>query len=214
MDTDAEAPAVTLIRDLPATDRPRERLRDFGAQALSSTELIAILLRTGTSKESALTIAARLMKDYGLIGAVTAVFHELCQEHGLGEAKAAQLKAALELGMRVATAPAQERPKYRAPDDIADARLLAEMSQFPQEHVRVALLDTRAHMIGFPEVYVGNIHSSPVRMSELLRDAIRVNALSIVLVHNHPSATRRHRGRTSRSRSCSSRRRRRWTSTC
>ncbi|MBF6600842.1 MAG: DNA repair protein RadC [Dehalococcoidia bacterium] len=179
--------SVTLIRDLPASDRPRERLRDYGAPALANSELIAILLRTGTAKESALTIAQRLLRDYGVSGLATAPFEQLCQEHGLGEAKAAQIKAALELGMRVASASSPERRRFTSPADIADARLIAEMSAFEQEHVRVLLLDTRGHMLGFPEVYVGNINSAQVRMGELLRDAVRVNACSVVLVHNHPS---------------------------
>ena len=190
MEIEAQPPAaaVTLIRDLPVTDRPRERLRDFGAPVLASSELIAILLRTGTSKQSALTIAQRLLKDYGLGGLATVPFDQLCGEYGLGEAKAAQLKAALELGMRVATAaPPEERRTFRAPDDIADARLISEMSAFEHEHVRVLLLDTRGHMLGFPEIYVGTINQAQIRTAELLRDAIRLNAQSIVLVHNHPS---------------------------
>jgi DNA repair protein RadC len=181
------APGVTLIRHRPESDRPRERLRDSGADALSSAELIAILLRTGTPKQSALTIAQRLLGDYGLSGLATAPFQQLCQEHGLGEAKTAQLKAALELGMRVATAAPAERRTFRSPDDIADVGFITQMSAHEQEHVRVLLLDTRAHMIGFPEVYVGTVSEAHVRHSELLRDAIRVNAKSIVLVHNHPS---------------------------
>ena len=87
-----------LIRELPASDRPRERLRDYGAGALSNAELLAIILRTGSTAESVLNLASRLSAKFGgLIGLAKASFRELCVEKGLGEAKAAQLKAALEL---------------------------------------------------------------------------------------------------------------------
>src|SRR4029079_499506 len=94
-----DAPTYTLIRDLPATDRPRERLRDSGAHALSNAELLAILLRVGGAGESALGQATRLLGHFGgLTGLWRASFTEMCNEKGLGEAKSAQLKAALELG--------------------------------------------------------------------------------------------------------------------
>ncbi|MHB8375469.1 MAG: RadC family protein [Dehalococcoidia bacterium] len=187
MDHDHPAPGYTLIRDLPASERPRERLRDFGAQALSTQELIAILLRTGTSKESALAQASRLLARFeGLPGLARSSFNELRNEKGLGEAKAAQIKAAIELGMRAASAMPEERRIFKSPDDLANIAL-AEMSLLEQEVVRVLLLDARLRMIGFPEVYRGSVHTAQVRISELLRDAVRVNATSIVLVHNHPS---------------------------
>ena len=187
MEHDESTAPYTLIRDLPASDRPRERLRDFGAQALSTQELIAILLRTGTPKESALSQASRLLARFaGLPGLARASFGELRNEKGLGEAKAAQLQAALELGMRAASATPDERRIFKSPDDIA-AIALAEMSLLEQECVRVLLLDVRMRMIGFPEVYRGSVHTAQVRIAELLRDAVRVNAAQIVVVHNHPS---------------------------
>jgi DNA repair protein RadC len=185
---DGDAPATyTLIRDLPATERPRERLRDYGAAALSSTELLAILLRVGGANESALSQAQRLLKRFnGLPGLWRSSFAELCNEKGLGEAKAWQLKAALELGMRLATAAQDARPSVRSPEDIADL-VMAEMSLLEQEHIRVLLLDTRNHVIDMPTVYIGSVHTSHVRISDLLSEAIRVKAAGIVLVHNHPS---------------------------
>ncbi len=186
MADDDRAP-YTLIRDLPAMERPRERLRDAGAVSLSNSELLAILLRTGTSKESALAQATRLLVRFeGLPGLRNAPFLELCGEHGIGEAKAAQVKAALELGMRLAAFAPDSRPIVRTPDDIANL-VLAEMSVLTEEHVRVMLLDARNRVLGIPTVYVGSVHTTNVRISELLSEAIRVKAAAIVAVHNHPS---------------------------
>jgi len=187
MDGDAHV-TYTLIRDLPATERPRERLRDAGANALSAAELLAILLRTGTAKESALSQATRLLARFqSLEGLRNVPFQELCNEHGIGEAKAAQIKAALELGLRAAKKDgADRRPIVRSPDDIA-ALVLHEMSALEQEQVRVMLLDVRNHVLGLPTVYVGSVHSTNVRIGELLADALRVKAAAIVLLHNHPS---------------------------
>jgi len=177
----------TLIRDLPVSERPRERLRDAGAASLSNAELLAILLRTGSAKQSALAQAAGLLARFqGLPGLRNAPFLELCRERGIGEAKAAQIKAALELGMRLSMFAPDSRPSVRTPDDIANL-VLAEMSVLAQEHVRVMLLDARNRVLGMPTVYVGSVHTTNVRISELLSEAIRVKAAAIVALHNHPS---------------------------
>ena len=185
---DAHEVPYTLIRDLPASDRPRERLRDFGAGALSNPELLAILLRVGSSKESALAQATRLLSRFeGLAGLRRSSFIELCGEKGIGEAKAAQIYAALELGLRLAAAAPGDRPVLSSPDDIA-GRVVAEMSVLEQEHVRVMLLDARNRLLATHEVYVGSVHTGAVvRVSELLSEAIKAKATGIALVHNHPS---------------------------
>jgi DNA repair protein RadC len=184
---DDDTPPYTMIRYLPATDRPRERLRDAGAQALSNVEPLAILLRVGSSKESALSQATRLLARFeGLPGLWRASFTEMCNEKGLGNAKAAQVKAAPELGMRLASASPEARPVVRSPEELAEL-LMGEMSLLDQEHVRVVLLDARNHVLSIPTVYVGSPHSAHVRIGDLLSDAIRDKASSIVLLHNHPS---------------------------
>ena len=175
------------IRDLPSTDRPRERLRDAGPAALSNQELLAILLRTGSARESALALANRLLgRFHGLVGLARAGFAELCAERGLGEAKAAQVQAALELGKRLAAAQPEERAQIRSPEDVANL-LLAEMGLLDQEHLRVVLLNTRNQVLGTQEVYRGSVHTAVVRIGELFREALRQNAPCIILVHNHPS---------------------------
>jgi DNA repair protein RadC len=177
----------TLIRDLPTSERPRERLRDYGPAALSNAELLAIILRTGASRESVLTVASRLLSRYdGLVGLARVSFAELCGERGLGEAKAAQLKAALELGKRLSSTQPEERAVVRSPADVANL-LLTEMSLLEQEHLRVVLLNTRNQVLGIPEIYRGSVNSSLIRVGELFREAVRQNCPAVVVVHNHPS---------------------------
>lgn len=175
------------IRDLPSGDRPRERLRDAGPGSLSNQELLAILLRTGGAKESALAMASRLLGRFdGLVGLARTGFAELCAERGLGEAKAAQVQAALELGKRLVASQPQERPAVRSPEDIANL-LQGDMGLLEQEQMRVVLLNIRNQVLGMPEVYKGSVHTAVVRIGELFREALRQNAPSLILVHNHPS---------------------------
>jgi DNA repair protein RadC len=178
--------AYTLIRDLPVTDRPRERLRDAGADQLSPAELLAILLRTGNARESALAQATRLLARFGgLSGLSRASFSELCAEHGLGPAKAAQIQAALRLGILAARSP-ESRPIIKSAEDVSDL-MCDEMSLFDQEVVRVLVLDTRNHLLGTYDVYRGSVHSAHIRIAELLRDPIRANGSAMIVVHSHPS---------------------------
>jgi DNA repair protein RadC len=175
------------IRDLPMSDRPRERLRDAGPRALSNQELLAILLRTGSANESALAVAARLLGRFeGLVGLARTSFAELCSERGLGEAKAAQLQAALELGRRVGAATPDERVVVRHPIDVANL-LQTEMGLLDQEHLRVLVLNVRNQVLASHELYQGSVHTAVVRIGELFREALRHNAPCIILVHNHPS---------------------------
>ena len=181
--------SYTLIRDLPATDRPRERLRDFGAHVLSDAELIAILLRTGASKESAFAQAQRLLSTFdGLAGLRHAPFAALRNEHGIGEAKAAQIAAALELGVRLTKhGDNSEPPKVLSAPEHVFAMYGAEMSLLDTEHVRVIMLNARNMFISMHESTIGSVHTSHVRIGELLGEALQVKASAIILVHNHPS---------------------------
>ena len=175
------------IRDLPATDRPRERLRDAGPSALSNQELLAILLRTGTRQENAVAVGERLLGRFdGLVGLARTSFAELCAEHGLGEAKAAQVQAALELGKRLVASQPEERPVIRSPQDVSNL-LQGEMGLLDREQMRVLILNVRNQVLGSAEVYQGNVHTAIVRIGELFSEALRQNAPAVILVHNHPS---------------------------
>ena len=176
-----------MIRDMPQGERPRERLRDYGPKLLSNTELIAILLRTGIQGENVLAMSNRLLTHFkGLDGLGRSTFAELCAERGLSEAKTCQLMAALELGRRFISLAPQDRAVINSPQDVANL-LQAEMAALEQEHLRVLLLNTKNQVLRTEEVYVGNVNSSIVRPAEVFRPAVRDNAPSIIIVHNHPS---------------------------
>ncbi len=176
-----------LIRELPAGERPRERLKHHGAASLSNAELLAIVLRTGAASESVLNLATRLLaKHGGLAGLAKAGFGELCQEHGLGEAKAAQIKAAVEIGRRLLSEQGTIRPIVKSPADVANL-LQADMSLLEQEELRLILLDTKNQVVSTPTIYKGSVNTSVIRVAEILRDAVRENCPALVVVHNHPS---------------------------
>jgi len=175
------------ISDLHEADRPRERLASLGPQALTNAELLAILLRVGVQGENAVEVGQRLLNKFsGLNGLHRAPFKELMDQHGLGEAKAAQIKAAIELGRRLTLEAPQERPAINSPADAA-ALLQYEMAALEQEHLRVILLDRRNRVNEIVEVYKGSVNSSQVRVGELFKDAIRANASAVIVAHNHPS---------------------------
>ena len=180
-------PRQPTIREMPTSERPRERLVEYGSKNLSNTELIAILLRTGSAGENVITLSARLLTRFGgLAGLGKAAFAELCGERGLSEAKACQLLAALELGRRYISLAPEERIIISTPQDAANL-VTGEMGTLEQEHLRVILLNTRNEVLSTHEVYVGNVNSSVVRPAEVFRPAVRNNATSLIVVHNPPS---------------------------
>ena len=182
-----ETPSAYRITDLASSDRPRERLAESGAQGLSNAELLAILLRVGMQGENAVQVGQRILNDLGgLIGLHRASFEEVCQQRGLGAAKAAQIKAAIELGRRLTRENPEEKAAIGNPKDAADL-IQYEMSGLSQEHLWVLNLDTRNKVLNIDKVYVGSVNSSMVRVGELFRGAIQRNATSIILAHNHPS---------------------------
>lgn len=176
-----------MIRDLPIDLRPRERLIYAGAGALSAAELVAIILRVGNPGESAIRLAERLLSHFvDLAGLAQASYDELCQVHGIGPAKAAQIQAALELGKRLMIASPSQRLQVRTPADVANL-LMMEMSLLEQEHLRTVLLDTKNFVTRTTEVYAGSLNAAVVRIGEVFRSAVRANSASIILAHNHPS---------------------------
>ncbi len=175
------------VKELPPDERPRERLLRYGAGALTNAELLAVVLNTGTRGESVLELAQRLLVEHsGLAGLARVDLETLRRAHGLGEAKAAKLKAALELGRRLALAQPEERPVIRTPED-AYAVAGADMATLEQEHLRVLLLDAKNRVLRTVTVSQGNVSGAQVRVAEVFKDAIRHNAPAIMLLHNHPS---------------------------
>lgn len=185
--SEGEPKPVYRIMDLMASERPRERLMQHGAGALSDAELLAILLRVGVEGESAVQVGARLLNALGgITGIHRSSYEEVCAQHGIGPAKAAQIKAAIELGRRLSSQVSEERPAVQSPQDAAHL-LQYEMGALEQEELRVILLDIRNRVLRIETIYRGSLNSSQIRIGEVYKAAIRANAAHIIVVHNHPS---------------------------
>ena len=174
------------ITDFAESERPRERLARLGSKSLSNAELLAILLSTGVKGENAIQVGQRLLNTFdGITGLHRTAFDEVCEQHGVGIAKAATIKAALELGYRMKQ-ETFERGSIHSPEEAAHL-ILHEMSALEQEELWVILLDTRNHFKSTEAIYRGSLNSSQVRIGEIFKLAIRRNAASIIVAHNHPS---------------------------
>jgi DNA repair protein RadC len=175
------------IRELPLHEQPSERLRSVGPGALSDAELLATVLRCGVAGTDVVELAQQLLATHGGWGGLLrADIEAICRQRGVGKAKAATLKAALEIGRRLLIAGIDERPQIKSPSDVANL-LMIEMSYLEQEHLRVVLLDTKNRVQQLATVYVGSVNSAQVRVGEVFRDAVRRNSAAIIVAHNHPS---------------------------
>ncbi len=185
-DVQQSKPTYT-IHDLPEGTRPRERLARLGPEALSEAELIAIILRSGAQGINVIDMATDLMRYYRTLDALArASFTDLQRHHGIGEAKAAQIMAAIELGRRVMRAAPEERLRADSPEIVARL-LMAELAYVDQEYVKVVLIDTRNRIIATPTIYKGTLNTTSIRIGEIFKEAIKSNAAAIIVAHNHPS---------------------------
>jgi len=179
--------SVYTIKEMAEDERPRERLAKLGPQSLTTAELLAILLRVGMVGETAVQVGQRLLQTYGgITGIHRASFEELSSQKGVKLAKAAQIKAAIELGRRLVQESPEERPSVHTPADAAEL-VQYEMRALEQEELRVLLLDTRNRVQHIETVYRGSVNSSQVRVAEIFKSAIRRNATHLIVIHNHPS---------------------------
>jgi DNA repair protein RadC len=175
------------IRELPVSERPRERLELRGAAGLTTAELIALLWGSGSRGRSAVDLATDALAAFdGLTGLSRAGGAELEAVPGVGSARAAQLQAAFELGRRLLADWPSGRWTIRSPRDLAD-RLVLQMGRLEREELRVVVLNTRNVVLRVATAYQGNVSASLVRVGELFRDAVRLDAAAVILVHNHPS---------------------------
>lgn len=182
-----ESPAAYRITDLSADERPRERLEKSGPEALSKAELLAILLRVGVTGLNSVQLGQKILDDLGgLPGIQKASFAQVCNIHGVGPAKAAQIKAAIELGIRLKKENPDLSAAINSPEDAAEL-IRYDMQGLVQENLWVILLDTRNRKIGVEKVYVGSLNASMVRVGELFRGALQRSAAGIIMAHNHPS---------------------------
>ena len=178
-----------LVRDLPADERPRERLLAEGAASLSNTELLAVLLRTGVKDDSVLRVAEKVLalyKERGLAAITQMSAKELSSIKGVGMAKAATILAAVELGRRLALKAAEERAVVHGPADAA-SYVMPRFRFERREHFAVLLLNAKNHILALKTISVGTLTSSVVHPREVFHAAIEQSAAAVILVHNHPS---------------------------
>ncbi|QSQ09528.1 hypothetical protein H0A61_01899 [Koleobacter methoxysyntrophicus] len=178
------------IKDLPEGERPRERLLKYGAENLTDAELLAIIIRTGSRSETAINLSQRLLLGEkgvnGLRFLVEASIEELSKIKGIGLAKAAQIKAAIEIGKRLASLSQSERPVIKCPGDVRNL-LMEEMRYLDKEYFKIILLNIKNQVIHVEDVSVGSLNSSIVHPREIFKIAIRRSSAALILVHNHPS---------------------------
>ena len=179
---------IKSIKEIPLNDRPREKMAANGAAVLTDAELIAILLRTGTAEKSAIDIASELTADGGLYKRLAGItrLNELTNIKGLGQAKAATVLAALEIGRRIASAKPLEKIHLSCPQDVADF-LMPRLRYAAKEQFVVILLNSKNKVIGTEVVSEGSLSSSIVHPREVYAPAILHHAAAIMVAHNHPS---------------------------
>lgn len=188
MENNIEIEKRYTIKELPTTERPREKLYKYGPEALSNEELIAIIIRTGSMNDSAVDLARKVLSrdNRGLVHLRDTTLEELTQTKGIGECKAAQILAAIEIGKRINFREAFEKVKIKEPGTIANL-FMDEMRYLQKEHFRIILLDTKNQIIRIDEISVGTLNASIVHPRDVFKAAIKRNSNSIILIHNHPS---------------------------
>lgn len=190
LDTPALSPRPRYsptIKDLPAGERPRERLLAYGAQALSTAELIALLIRVGSHERSAVSLGEHLLAHFGSIkGIACASVEQLAKVKGIGPAKAAEIKAAIEFGSRLALFTDDARPTIGGPRDVANL-LMPDLRYLKKETLKAILLSTKNHVLAVKTISVGDLSSSIVHPREVFQDAVIASAASVIVAHNHPS---------------------------
>lgn len=175
------------VRDLPFQERPQERLQKYGPAALSNSELLAVILRTGTTREGILNLSARLLNDFGgLNGVLEADLFELTQLDGIKAVKATQILAVAELAKRYRSFRSGDEYRIGTPQDAANL-VMNEMRDLKKEILRILILNTKNIVTATVDASVGTLSSSIVHPRDIFRDAIRRSAASIIMIHNHPS---------------------------
>ncbi len=177
-----------MIKELPETERPREKLYNHGPESLSNEELLAIIIRTGSRTESAIELSKRVLSrdNRGLVYLRDTTLQELMENKGIGECKASQILAAIEIGKRINRKTAVDRVRINQPATVSDL-FMDEMRYLQKEHFRIILLDTKNQIISMEEISIGTLNASIVHPRDVFKIAIKRNSNSIILIHNHPS---------------------------
>ncbi len=180
---------TSLINEVPIQSRPRERLEQYGEKALANHELLAILLRTGTKGANALSVAMQVLNAYkDLYYLKTVSIEELMMVSGIGKTKAIEVKAAIELGIRISNAT-QIKAGQITSSRQAGEMLSIEMKDLQQEHVIVLFLNTKNEVIKKETIFIGGLNSSVAHPREIFKGAVRYSAARLIVSHNHPSGS-------------------------
>ncbi len=177
----------TALREMPEEDRPRERLARLGAEALRDAELLAVLFRTGTRELGAVALAERLIRHFAdLRGLARASLEEIQQVKGVGEVKAVEIKAALELGKRLTLHRAADRYRIRSSVDVSNL-LMADFKEYEIERFKALLLNTKNEVLKVIDVSQGGLAGTAALPRDVFRQAVRDGAAAMIVAHNHPS---------------------------
>lgn len=179
------------IKELPAQDRPYEKCLDLGPEHLTDSELLAVILRTGRRGSSSLELSYEILhlaqtREAGISGLYHLSVQELMRIPGVGKVKAIQLKCIGELSRRMARQKARERLSFNDPATIA-AYHMEGLRHLEQEVLLCMMLDTKNHLLGEKQISLGTVNASLISPRELFLEALRFQAVNIILVHNHPS---------------------------
>lgn len=178
---------TNLLNEIPLTSRPRERLEKYGEKALATHELLAILLRTGPRESNVVQLALGLLMEFeDLYALKMATLEELNAVKGIGKVKAIEIKACIELGLRIAQATQLKDGTITSTKEAGNL-LMAEMRDLQQEHVVSLYLNTKNEIIKKKTIFIGSLNSSVAHPREIFREAVRFSAARIILAHNHPS---------------------------
>ncbi|MBW2984307.1 DNA repair protein RadC [Candidatus Woesearchaeota archaeon] len=174
------------IKDLPLEERPRERLIKHGSKALSNTELLAIILRSGSKKEDVLELSKKLLSENSIKSLSRKRINYLKNNLGIGEAKACQIIACFELGRRLAAFKDQSNPVIDNAQDIVKL-FMPDLSSLKKEHFKGVFLDSRKRIIKEETVFIGSLNASVIHPREIFQAALEEGAAAVILLHNHPS---------------------------
>ena len=183
---DGEGGAPKRVQELPADQRPRERLLAHGPAALQDDELLQILIGSGVQGRDVVEMSQSLLDGYGLSGLLRTQAEALLEERGLGPATVTRILAAVQLGWRAAREEREKGGPIRGAEDVW-IRYGYELANLPHEEVRVLVLNRQNSVMADPTLYKGTVHGANVRIAELLRCVIVEQGVAMIMVHNHPS---------------------------
>lgn len=188
MENSLDSMKTYTIKDLPLSERPREKLYSYGPQSLSNAELLAIIIRTGHKEDTAIELAQRVinMDQRGLTHLTEVSLEQLKEIKGIGDCKAAQIIATIEIGKRLTRWGAQEKIRVNSPRVLVNL-LMDDMRYLNKEHFNIAILDTKNQILAIENISIGTLNASIVHPRDVFSIAIKRNANSIILIHNHPS---------------------------